>query len=147
MATKTKNYGTKLSYSATGSVYTDLTDLISVTPPTMTRADVKVSHLESASQAHEYLAGWVEGGEVAFVAYFAKSQFNTLFTSLLASSDSYYWKVTFPLISGETSNSTLVIRGHLKEVAPAEANIDDDGKLTVAFKVKTSGLPTFTQGS
>lgn len=147
MATKTKSYGTVLSYSANGSSYTALADIYSITPSTLECGDVKLTHLESTNYTHEYGAGWIEPGTIEFGGYFTKAQFNTLVGLLGATTDNYYWKVTFPLISGESNASTYVERGHLKKVGFDEINIDDDGKITCPFSVKVTGKPTFTAGT
>lgn len=147
MATKTKSYGAVLSYSSNGSSYTALSDLYSITPPTLEAADLKLSTLESTNYTHEYAAGWIEPGECSFAGYFTKAQYSTLIGLLGSTTDNYYWKVTFALISGETTASTLVLRGHLKTVGFDEINIDDDGKITCPFVVKVTGKPTFTAGT
>jgi hypothetical protein len=144
MASKTKSYGAVISYSAAGTSYTALSDIISITPPTLEAADLKVSHLESASYTHEYLAGWTEPGEIAITGYFTKTQFATLLGLQGGTSDGYYWKVTTALIGTETTANTLISRGHLKKVGFDEINSDDDGKITCPFAVKVTGKPVFT---
>lgn len=147
MATKTRSYNSKLSYSAAGSTYTDLTDMALFTPPSLEAADVKISHLESANHTHEYIAGWIEPGEITGEAYFTKAQWNTLLGLLGSTTDNYYWKFTFPLISGESTASTLICRGHLKKIAIGEINIDDDGKIMAPIAIKVTAKPTFSVGT
>lgn len=147
MATKTKSYGTTIGYSSNGSSYTSLSDVIDIKPPNFPAAKIKVSHLESSDQTHEYVRGWIDPAEGTITGYFTKAQFNTLLGLLFSGTDDYYWKITAPLISGESTASTLVIRGHLSDVDLQSINIDDDGKITVDYKIQATKKPTFTAGS
>jgi hypothetical protein len=148
MATKTKSYGAKLSYVSSGTSYTDLTDIISITLPNLERADVDLTHLESGNNYREYGGGWIEPGTIEFEGYFTKTQFSTLKATLLdGGSDGYSWKVTFPLISGESTASTLVATGYLKSIGSNAIDSSPDGRITCPFAVKVTGKPTFTAGS
>lgn len=146
MATKTHSYTSKISYSSTGSSYTDITDCRLITPPNMEVGDVDTTHLESASAAKEYIAGWLEGGEVPFEIHFHKTQFDTIRT-IFTGRTTYYWKITLPLISGESTPSSFVIQGHVKSFGFSEISSDSDDTLRVPITVKVTGLPTFTAGS
>jgi hypothetical protein len=147
VATKTKSYGFQLQYDADGTPpFTALTDIISCTPPVLERADIKISNLDSASSAHEYIPGWTEGGAVPFMGYFTKAQFNTLLGFLTAGTE-YFWRAVPALISGESTNSHVAFKGYVRKIGIDEVNIDDDGKITCPFEVKVTGLPTFVSGA
>lgn len=150
MATSTKGYGTQLlrttSTATAATQYVAYSDLLSVTPPSLERADVDDSDLDSASQAREYVAGWIEPGEVPFSGRFTKTQYNAILTDFAAGTN-LYWRVDFPLIDSEAAKSMINFRGHVKAVGFDEANVDDDNLVTCQFAIKVTGLPTFTAGS
>lgn len=144
MATKTKGYGSRLSYSAAGSTYTALTDMAAFTPPSLEYADLKTTNLESTDGVHEYQAGLGEPGEIPGTAYFTKAQFAALMALAGPASDNYYWKITFPLLSGESTASQIIARGHLKKISLDEINIEDDNKVMAPIAIKVTGKWAFT---
>lgn len=142
MADKTHGYGTKLQYDADGTPpFTDLTDLRGVTPPNPERGEAEITHLESAGMAREYMASWINTGEVPFTGYYTKAQFNTLL-GFLAAGTTYYWRVLFPLIGAEATNGYVAFQGFVKKVGFDEITTEDDGTIKCPFTIKTTGSMT-----
>jgi len=146
LAAKLHPYTTKLYYDADGAdPYTELTDLIECTPPNTTSGDCETTHLSSAGAAREYIAGWIEGGVVPFAGYFAKTQFTQLRT-MLTGRLTWYFRITLPLLSTETTPSKVECQGHVHSIAFDQVTIDDNA-IRCPFEMKVTGLPTFTAGS
>lgn len=144
MATKTHPYGTNLSYSANGSTYTDLTDIVSIDPPNISVGESETTVIDSTGAYKEFIPSWAEAGELSFTCRFAKAQYNTLVGFLRAV---YYWKITFPLISGETTASTLVGQGFITEIGITEGSAESDDVYDVEVTIRYTGAVTFTAGS
>lgn len=144
MAEKMHPYGTKLSYSVNDSAYTDLTDVVSITPPKTSVGESETTHLESASAAKEFVASWVEAGELSLTIRFHKTQFATLYGLLRATR---YWKITFPLLSGEVTASSLKGQGFIKEIGVTEGSAESDDVYDCEITIRFTGALTFTAGS
>jgi hypothetical protein len=147
MATKTHPATTKLQYDADGTPpFTDLTDITSVHPPNPKRGDSKNTHLASTSRTHTYQPSWIEPGECGFVGYFTQTQFNTLL-GFFNTGTEYYWRVLLPLIDAQATNAYIAFNGYVNEIGLDEIKTDSDDLIMCPFKIKVSGLPTFSAGS
>jgi len=152
MATKRHGYGTSILYDADGvAPFTAITDSTKIKIPKMSRAKSDSTHLESPNMAKEYLsganAGWIDTDDCVFEAYFTDTQFNTLLSFLVAGTE-YFWRVNLPLISGQTNNPYVAMKGYVNSVEFIEIDKDSDDPIKVNFTVqRTTGLLTFTPGS
>jgi hypothetical protein len=144
MATKTHTYGTILSYSSNGSTYTDLADMKDVDAGEAEASNVETTHLSSPNAVREFIAGLINSGELNANFYFTKAQWNSVNTIFVGRS-TYYWRLKFPLISGETANSKWEFQGHIQKIGRGKA--DEDGTIMAALVVKITGPTTFTAGS
>jgi hypothetical protein len=85
--------------------------------------------------------GLVDPGVISFKCLLSKTQYAALESQLRVNQ---YWKVTWPLATGESTASKLVAAGwlsKLKQVIPLDKQTEIEGEITV------SGKPTFTSGS
>jgi len=118
-------------------------DLKAVKPPPKKKASAEITTLDSTGFFREFMSSWGDGGEPTFMAYYSTAQFATL-DDMLDDGDNWYWRIVFPLITGQSTNARINFVGHLTESAVEEATTDDDGKFMVAFTIRTTGRPTFT---
>ncbi len=131
-------YGATLGYSTdSGSNYTTVTEVLELDKPEVTVNNVKRSNLSSASAAHEYFAGMLESGEVAFKIAFQKSVEAALYAQMRVT---LYWKVTLA-----DSGSTWVFQGHITSFGGGGIPMDDI--VTTPIKIKLTGKPVFTAGT
>jgi hypothetical protein len=135
-------FGVALGYADTlNGSYTDLATLVDVNGPPITAARVDASHHGMASRFLEKVAGLGDAGEIDAVLLFDKAQTTTLFA---LHRQSKFFRVKFPLLSGETTPSNWKCAGFLADLQNLTPMQD---RMTVAVKIVLSGAPTFTQGS
>jgi hypothetical protein len=147
LATKTHPFGTTLGYADTvGGVYTTLTDLIDVTPPSVEIGKTETTHLASTGKAREYIAGWRDPGMLEFTGYLTKAQFTTL-KGFADAGTQKFWKVTFPLIDSEATATILISFGFISKIGVDQISMEGDDAIKCPFEVCCSGDDTFTAGS
>jgi hypothetical protein len=135
--------GTKFYYDLDGTPpYTELADVKSISGPEITVEIKERPKLALTDGYKEYCAGFKDGGEISLTLYFTKAQYALVKDTLFA--ELYYYKVEFPLVDSETTNSILVARGILRKVG---LEIPEDDFITVPVAIKVTGKPTFTAGS
>ena len=144
--------GTSLGYSTNGSSYTLLTDLRKAKPGPSQRELSKDTSLDSANATHLYTGGWKKTGQGTFSVYLFKTLFNTLFSTIFNTAPGpgsvWYWQVTYPKLSTEsTSGSQVVFQAVPTELAISESSIDSDDKIMVDAQLGGSAAITFTAGS
>jgi hypothetical protein len=94
----TLSKGIKLSYKATGSTFTDLTNLQEIPDLGGSADSVEVTTLDDV--AHMYINGLLDYGDsLDFTFLYEKTQF----TALAALTGSISWKVTLPGTGGLTA--------------------------------------------
>lgn len=136
---------TILSYSANGSSYTPVTLVKKISGPSIEWSDVDDSHLNMSDKFRIFSQGLGDGGEIEFELHFAKGMVNTLYATIAnATNPTYFWKVEFPLITGETTASNWVMTGHINQLG-SEFELDEN--IMQSIKIKVASKPVFTQGS
>jgi hypothetical protein len=138
--------GVKLEYSTDGSTYTEITDLKSLKPPPWTRGKSKTTNLQSTGRTHTYEPGWTEPGEATCTFYFKKAQMAGLIT-LNSVKDPAHFRITFPLIGTEATNSKLEFDGYLAGIDWDQMTIDSEDKVSCPGRLQASGGPVFTSGA
>jgi hypothetical protein len=145
VATKTHPIGTKLQFDLDGiGSYTDIADVRSVTPPSMTTGVSEVTHLLSPNNTREYVPGLIEGGEASFTIYMTKTQVPTIVSLFRVVC---FWRILFPLIDAETVNSKWDFKGFITDAGTDEMTIEGEDAVTMPIKIKVTEKPTFTAGS
>lgn len=127
--------GVKLSYGATSSNYTDLTNLQEYPDLGGTADSVEVTTLDDA--AHTFINGLLSYGDsLDFVFLYDKTQFGTL----RGLSGSQYWKVSIPDGTNGAISTTITFQG--------ECSVSLDGKgtneaMTYTLSIKPNSAFTF----
>jgi len=150
VAAETHPHRSKLSYSAAGSSYTDLTEARMYKLPGFERGKTDITKLDSTAMWRECIGSWKEPGTVGGELYFLASLYNTFLATIMAlapENSLYYWKFTFPLLSSQSTASTLILNGYLSKLDFNEISVASDDALAVPFEIQCSGAPTFTAGS
>lgn len=153
MANEIHPFGTVLAYSDDDSSYTSLTLVRLIKPPNISRGSMETTSLDSTEAWREYLQGWKDAGMMRFELHLAKALANTLlgtgeaFFGATPGDSNKYWRVTYPLISTESTGSRIKCLGHLCEFDLSELRAATDEPAIVAGAIKLSGKPTWTSGS
>jgi len=148
MAEHTLPKGTKISYSTNGgSSYTDIGELVSISPPPKMREESPDTNLEATDGVKVTTPGMKEPGETKFKCYFTKAQFATL-NGFWDSGETYKYKITYPLITGESSPSIFgPWDAWVKEIAQDSIETESNDKIKAEFTLKNRSIPGFTAGS
>lgn len=136
--------GTTFGYSAAGSVYTDMPDLISVAPPKLERGHSDDTLLASFGEITT--PGWIKATDSDFKLYLTKALY-VILTNLWAAGTTYYWKITYPLIDSESAASTWVWTGYVASIETSEAEKLSDEKINCTLSIRRVTAPVFTAGS
>jgi predicted secreted protein len=145
MACKMTSKGTKLYYDADGvDPYTQLTGVESLDGPDVTKEMEEQTDLDSSGGWKEYCTNFKDGGELTANIFTTKTIEAILYSTLFASDTAYYWKVTFPLQSGESTASTITFQGFLTRIGKS---VPAKGNITTPITIKVTGAVTWTSGS
>lgn len=91
-------YGVKVALKAAGSDdFTELAEVMSITPPTLTTDEVETTHMASAGGFREYIPGLVEAGSVEMeLNHTENSATDILISALVAGRSPSGVKITYP---------------------------------------------------
>ena len=133
-------YGSKLQIGdgAGSEAFTDVAEIVELTPPAMSRDEIDVTSHNSADGYREFISGLRDGGEVSFKANWLPT--NTTHdgtTGLLESFNdnaNHNWKIILP-----NSLITISFVGFLTAFEP-DLPLEEQAQLSGTIKV--SGKPT-----
>jgi hypothetical protein len=111
--------------------YTPVAEVVSITPPGMSRDAIAATHLKSPGGYKEFIAGMKDGGEGSFTLNWVPSATDPLVTAFNADSGNY--QITFP------NGVMLRFAGFFTAYTPP-ALTEEKMEASVTFKV--SGEPT-----
>lgn len=136
----THTHKTKLKRDISGT-YTDLAQVVRISPPDIGVSAVECTHLDSPNYAREYIPGLIEGGSCSFDLRFDKTEFNLLYGLLRITEQ---WRVVFPDAATEATSSKVEFDGFFTALGQA-VNLDD--AVQAMGVIKVTGKPTFTPAS
>jgi predicted secreted protein len=128
---------------ASPEVFTNVAELVDLSPPSMTKEQVEATHTDSPDGFREYIGGLKDGGEFSATMNYVPgnaTQGNAsggLLNDFLTQSTPRNWRVTFPGSPAMMWTFKAVVTGY--EVAPP---IDDRVTLTATFRVAGAVTPT-----
>ena len=141
-------YGTTVFVgdSSSPGVYTQLQEVIEVTPPNLQVDDVEATHFTSDNRTREYIPGLIEGGEASVgMNRIPGSATEILLMGLQTSGTRVAVRIIWPPFpSSGGASTTWEFIGHVKGYETASP-IDDRMTATCTFKVDSS--LTLTIGS
>jgi len=132
----TPGKGTRLKLSIS-SVFTDIANVVSLTPPSMEMGSTETTHLLSAWR--EFIANIPDGGEVQFTIEYdpTGSTHQQLFTSFSAGTTES-WKVVF----NDAGNAEVAFEGFVTGFSWDEVAVD--GVVTASITIKLTGAVLIT---
>ena len=121
----------------TPGTYVAVAEVTSITPPGVTRDTPEVTHLKSADQFKEFIAGLAEGGDASININFVPSATDVLLAAFNAREGNF--QIVFP--NGVKMNFAGIVTGwEIGEVVSGEP-------MTASFTVKQTGAATLVAAS
>lgn len=108
--------------------FTDVAEVVTITPPAMARESIDATHLESPNKYKEFIAGLAESGDATITINFVPSTTDVLVTAFEAESGNF--RITFP------NAVTMTFSGIVTGYEVGELSLD---KMTATFTVKATG--------
>jgi Lambda phage tail tube protein, TTP len=134
-------YQTTVFYADAESpgIFTQVTEVIEVTPPNAVADDVDATHFTSPNRTREYIAGFIEPGEASFGVN--RIPGGSLEIALMALRDSgarRMWRFVWP--NNTIWDFVAYVKGH-------ETTSPIDDRMTATYTLKVAGSTTVTVGS
>jgi predicted secreted protein len=130
-------WGSEFWLDNASGVLTQLSEVLSVTPPNPQTADVEATHMASANRRREYIAGLIEDGEGTFeFNYVAGSATDLLVQAAISDGVTRSYKIVLP--DGSTGweiTGDCIVKGWERS-----APIDD--RMTATLTVRFTGAST-----
>lgn len=125
--------GLGATFQVDNSGYVSILEITDIGGPSMTVDDVDTTHLLSANQFKEFLAGFGDGGVVTLEANYVKTQVTLLYGFIR---QSRAWRIVF------SDASKWDFNGHINAI---DTSNPLEEEVTFTFSIKISGKPVFTQ--
>jgi len=123
---------------ATAETFTDLAEVISISPPSQSTDIIDVTHLKSTNRRREFLAGFIDPGDVSLeLNHVPGSAADVAIQALEGLATTTNFRVTFP--DGTSGSVTWIFAGLLQGYEP---NITPDDKMTANVTIKVTGATT-----
>lgn len=142
MSDAIKGYGSVFERGdgADPEVFAEVAEVVSITPPQLTKETVDATHLNSPDGYREFLAGMKDAGEVTFtMAYVANGTGQSDIRDDFEADDVVNYRITLP------NDATWEFSGIVTGLAPSELSIEE--RVTEAVTIKVSGKPIFTDAA
>lgn len=144
MSDAIKGYGATFGREddTTSGTYNAISEVVSITPPQLSRETVDVTHLNSADEYREFIAGIKDGGEISITMAYLGTANGTEQEKLYGdfeSGDVINYQISYP--DSATWEAACIVTG----IAPAE--LSNEERITDAVTLKVTGKPTFTRGA
>lgn len=119
--------------SAGAGTYTDVAEVMSITPPQYARETNDATSRDSTGRYREFLGGLRDAGEVSIELNYDPTV-HTDFMTDFDSDDSYNYKITWP------GSETVTFAAFITAIPPA---IPMEDKVTATLTFKVTGKPTW----
>lgn len=130
-------YGAKFSIKGAGSTYTAVAEVVSITPPGLTRETIDVTHLNSDDQTKEFIGSLIEAGEATITINYVPSASDVLLTAFTTNGGAGEFRITYP-----KNDFNMDFKGIITGYEQGDIVVDD--KLSATLTIKCSGRPTIT---
>ena len=126
-------------WNASTGVWVAISEINTITGPSMTRDTIDVTTLGSTDGYREFIAGFRDGGTVVLSMNFTRTQYATMKDDF--ESDTL---VNYEVVLPDTATTTLEFEGLVTELPLV---IAPDDKITLDVTIKISGTVTLNSGS
>lgn len=129
-------FGIVLAYSTNGGgAYTDLAELKMTKPPNRKRDFADVTVLDSPDFHKEYRGSWRDCDSLEAEIFYTAARRATL-EGFYEDDDVQYWRLTFPLLDGETTPFKIIMQGQIEELGFSEAVAGANDAFSCPIKIK-----------
>jgi len=148
MTTQAKiGHGTRFQIydtEASPPAWVSIAEIVSVTPPSMTRDTVDATHAESEEKWREFIPGLRDGGEVSLEMNFIPDGAGTTTIMQTFNSDAQVTcRIVFPDGDADTSPIEATVWQFTGFCTGFQPQAPFDGKMSATATFKLSGKPTF----
>lgn len=141
-STGVRGYGTKFR-KVSGTSQTAVAQIRDL-EQSVTGDDIDISNTDSTNRRREFIAGFVDEGEVSFDMVFTKAMYNTI-KGWVSPTTNESFEIEFgDRTATNGTGSILAMSGYVKELG---ASMPFEDKVTADVTVKVSGETTFTAAS
>lgn len=113
-----------------------IAEVNSITGPSMTRAFIDVTSLDSTGGYREYIGGFRDGGDVVLNMNFTRDNF-IIFLGDYEDDDTHNYQIVFP----DTGATTIDFVGVCTDMPPS---VPTDDKVTMDVTIRVTGQPTIS---
>lgn len=125
---------------ASSESFTDLAEVLSISPPSQSVDIIDVTHLKSTDRIREFIAGMIDPGEVSMEMNLVPGSASEIAIQALEGlSTTTNFRVTFP--DGTAGSVTWIFAGFLAGYEPA---IPSGEKMTANVSFKVTGTTTIS---
>jgi predicted secreted protein len=135
--------GAEFWLDSASDVLTQLSEVLSVTPPNPQTEDVEATHMASPNRRREYIAGLIEDGEGSFeFNYIPGNATDALIRAAINDGVTRDYKIVLPVADGSTWEITgdCVVKGW-------ERNAPIDDRMTATLTVRFTGSSSEVAGA
>lgn len=115
-----------------GASYSNVAEVTSVSPPQYSRDAIEATHQGSPNAYREYIAGWLDAGEVSIEINYIPAAADSILTAMQAGVGLF--RITLP--NAVTCTFNAVITAYNPDTPL-------DGKMAASITLKVSGRPTW----
>jgi hypothetical protein len=134
---------TLLSSTTFAGSYAALGSLTKIEPPKGKVGDMNYSDLSVPNATHVFAPGWITSGELGATINFDKTNTGAIY-GYYSARTVLFFKLRYNDGTGPTTGSVWAFTGYFNECGEESFSKDEDNPLQTSFKIKISGLPTFT---
>ncbi len=120
--------------TATNGTFTNLTEVVDITPIKSTSTSIDVTNHGSPDGFKEFVQGLRDGGSIDVTTAYVESEYTALDT-LFINGTKHAWKAVLP------GSSTIIFTAHIENMT---MNTPKDAEHTVDFTLRVSGKPVYT---
>lgn len=132
-----KGFGTLVEYLSTApSTYSEIGELVAVTPPQRSRETIDATHHASPDGYREHISSLRDGGEATLTFNYTSDGYAVL-QELFEDDEKAQFRITL------TDGAILVFKGYVTETPIDDIPIDD--KVGMSATIKVTGKPVFTE--
>lgn len=136
-------FNAQFQIETTPSNFVDLKEILSGTLPDISKDTPDVSHAESPGHAREFIAGFLDYGEITIDLNYVQADYVLLLDALKLDTTTNF-KVILDDPNFTLTSPTWAFAAHVTGLSGA---VPTDDKVTTSVTLKITGQVTFTEGT
>ncbi len=136
--------GVRAYYSTDGNSYTEFVELMSCKPSKRERGHSPNTVLNDTEE--QTTPGWIKATDADWKVYLT-STIALAMETYFAAGTTLYWKITYPLLSGQNTAAKWIYQGYIFGLEPSETEALSDDKIMETISIRRTTPPVHTAGS